>query len=58
MEYVYEMLEANAADIDRNHRLEEAGKLLLLAVETATVSPLSKEDYSRIKAAWEMNLLR
>ena len=58
MEYVYEMLEANASNIDRNRRLEEAGKLLLLAIEAATVSPLAKEDYSRIKVAWEKNLLR
>ena len=58
MEYVYETLEANASDIDRNHKLEEAGKLLLLAIEAATVAPLSKEDYSRIKRAWEKNLLR
>ena len=58
MEYVVEMLAANAADIDREHKLAEAGKLLLVALEAATVAPLSKEDYSRIKAAWEMTLLR
>ena len=57
MEYIYEMLEANASDIDREHQLMEAGKLLLLALETAVLTSVSKEDYDRIKRAWEMNLL-
>ena len=57
MEFVYEMLEANASDIDREHQLMEAGKLLLIALETAVVASVSKEDYDRIKRAWEMNLL-